>query len=110
MEDLEDYFHRLDARRSELEEAQLAGGENEQLAAIYSLQSVLSCLFRWKCVKPVSAKDSGDSRPVPSVERFDDDDFSLLIHKQLQQGESSFECAICLADVLVGEDPTLIGC
>lgn len=32
MEDLEDYFHRLDARRSEME-AELAGTENDDMAA-----------------------------------------------------------------------------
>ena len=38
---------------------------------------------------------------MPSVERFEDADFQALARRKL---ESAAECAICLANVEVGED------
>lgn len=38
---------------------------------------------------------------MPSVERFNDDDLGMLVRKRC---EFALECAICLADVLAGED------
>ena len=42
-----------------------------------------------------------DSMGMPSVERFEDADFQSLARRNL---ESAAECAICLANVEVGED------
>ena len=81
MEDLEDYFQRLDARRSE-SDGERADGE-----------SSVACRFCHGC-----AKDSLAS--VPSVERFEEADFQQLERKRAEFG---IECAICLADVNVGE-------
>ena len=38
---------------------------------------------------------------MPSVERFDEADFQLLERKRAEFG---IECAICLADMSIGED------
>ena len=46
-----------------------------------------------------STQDSLGS--VPSVERFDEADFQLLERKRAEFG---IECAICLADMSIGED------
>ncbi|CAL1142052.1 unnamed protein product [Cladocopium goreaui] len=74
MEDLEDYFHRVDARRAEIE-AEMA--------------------------------TDGDSMGMPSVERFEDADFQALARRNL---ESAAECAICLANVEVGEEAVQLPC
>ena len=42
-----------------------------------------------------------DSMEMPSVERFDDADLQGLARRNL---DSAVECAICLANVEVGED------
>lgn len=48
-----------------------------------------------------SCKMLQDSMGMPSVERFEDADFQSLARRNL---ESAAECAICLANVEVGED------
>ncbi|CAK9075590.1 unnamed protein product [Durusdinium trenchii] len=48
-----------------------------------------------------------DQRSMPSVERFNDDDLGMLVRKRC---EFALECAICLADVLAGEDTIQLPC
>mmetsp|Transcript_43999 Transcript_43999/g.82212 ORF Transcript_43999/g.82212 Transcript_43999/m.82212 type:complete len:222 (+) Transcript_43999:43-708(+) len=71
LDDLEDYFHRLDARGQE------------------------------------GAQGDEDRSRLPSVERFDADDFRELKRCRLKE---SMECAICLADLLPEEEAIQLPC
>ena len=99
LDDLEDYFERLDARRAELE-AGVRNSEDAQRATTAAF-SILVALLSLHLGDMRSAHEwLEESGSLPSVERFNDVDFRQLVRCRSDDGT---ECAICLANLLPDE-------